>query len=208
MKTTLIGDLFYWSEWQADRRIDFNGFFLQSPWGNLLIDPLAASDEPAAFAEEKGGVAAIVLTNADHWRGTTAWRERFGAEVWAPEGDRARFGHDRVVDHWFADTAQLPEVLRKAAARVLWLRGGKSPVEAALWFEPIGVLLFGDLVRSHVSGDLRLLPADKLADRAAVRESLRPVLALPADTILLGDGDCLFRGGREALRELAESLAE
>jgi hypothetical protein len=46
-----------------------------------------------------------------------------------------------------------------------------------------------------------LLPNEKIADRAAVLASLAPLFELPVDTILLGDGDCIFRGAREAWRE-------
>lgn len=204
MKSTLLPQLFTWSAYQADRRIDFNGFFWSRPAGGLLIDPMPLAAEQLEFLSERGGAAAILLTNADHLRAAPELKERLGARVLAPEPDRERFGeHAALVDEWFGGT--LPGALGEAAS-VATVRGGKGPGEAVLYLREERALLFGDVVRSHVSGRIHLLPDEKLADRAAVADSLRELQELPVEAVLLGDGDSLFRGAGEAWRELLASL--
>ncbi|MGA0869484.1 MAG: hypothetical protein ACO3UM_11180 [Planctomycetota bacterium] len=89
---------------------------------------------------------------------------------------------------------------------VRWVRGGKTAAEAVLYLEPLRALVFGDIVRSHVSGQLMLLPDAKLTDRA---QAIRDVLALRdinQHAILLGDGDSLWTGARSAFLEFLRDL--
>lgn len=192
MKATAIDDLFLWSRYQPDRHIDFNGFLWRRPAGALLVDPLPMTDHESEFARARGPVRWILLTNADHWRGVDEARSTFGAIVLAPEPDRERFG-TRAVDAWFGSTSDLPAEIAHDVA-VHWVAGGKSRAEAVLELRPAGALLFGDVVRSRASGELTTLPADKIADARAMWRDLSALAALRLDTILLGDGDCLFRG--------------
>ncbi|MEZ5988389.1 MAG: cupin domain-containing protein [Planctomycetota bacterium] len=206
MKTTRLPGLLSWSLFQPDRGIDFNGFFWRRPEGRggLMIDPLALDEAGLATVREAGGVADVLVTNFDHLRAAPALKEAFGARVLAPAEERERFG-DRagVVDAWFGD--ELPEDLR-ADVQVFPIRGGKSPVEAALYLRPLKALYFSDLVRSHASGALILMKDEKLADKQRVLDDLRRVLPLPFEAVLLGDGDCVWTGARDALCGFLEAL--
>ena len=191
-----------WSVHQPDRNIDFNGFFWKRAGGNVLFDPMPLDDSEINFVMQQGGARWILLTNADHQRWAAEAKERFGARVIAHEEERERFGEDAdLVDTWLGGDVELTRELADDI-RVHELRGGKSPAEPALELVPLNALLFGDLVRSHASGNLCLLPDAKLTDRAAALESLKPLADLEVEAVLLGDGDSLFRGGAEALREL------
>jgi hypothetical protein len=191
MKDTILAGVSYWSEYQPDRRIDFNGFFVASD-GGVLVDPMPLDDDRLALVKERGGAAAIVLTNFDHLRAASELKERLGARVHAPTGDRDRFGdHAGLVDAWFGAGDVLP-----GGFACYELRGGKSPVEAALYHEEGAALLFGDVVRSHVSGELRLLPDEKLSDRALLVQDLQALGRLRVRAVLLGDGDCVFAGAQ------------
>lgn len=202
MKSTVLDGLEYWGAYQPDRRIDFNGFYWRGPTP-VLVDPMPLGEEQLARLEELGGAEAIVLTNFDHLRATRELKARLGARVHAPEGERARFGDAAdLVDVWYADGDALPEGLD-----VHWIRGGKSEVEAALILEPLDALLFGDVVRSHVSGALRLLPDEKLSDRAAVVESLQPLARRKVRALLLGDGDNVFQGAQSVWGAFLTELA-
>lgn len=206
MKQTILPGVSYWSRFQPDRGIDFNGFHWRRDGGGVLIDPMETSQAELAALRERGGADWILLTSHDHLRATPALKRTCDAAVAAPAGDRERFGDDAaLVDVWFESSADLPPALH-GAVDVHPLRGGKSAVEPAFFLRGPDALLFGDLVRSHVSGALNLLPDAKLADRAAVVESLRPLRDVPARAILLGDGDNLFRGAREAFAELLDGL--
>ena len=171
-----------------------------------MVDPVPLDAARLAFARKRGGAAFVLVTNADHWRATDQAKDAFGAHVIAPSGERERLG-DRAarVDTWLATSADLPEPLRETI-EPFFLRGGKSPVELALHLKRQKALLFGDLVRSRVSGKLTLLPDGKLADKPLALESLRPLLSRPFDAVLLGDGDCVFTGGRDALFGMLDDM--
>lgn len=201
MKSTALADVYYAGAYQPERRIDFNGFLWARAGGGVLIDPMPLTPEQAEFAAGTGPIDWILLTNFDHLRAAPELAAHCGAKIVAPAGERERFG-DRaaLVDHWFERREDLPGDLA-ATIDVHLLRGGKSPVEAAFVLEPLRAVVFGDLVRSHESGVLRLLPEPKLADRA---RALADVAALPGPfaAVLLGDGDSLFNGAQDALDAL------
>jgi len=202
MKTTRLEGVRYWGEYQPDRHIDFNGFHWQSPAGGVLIDPMPLDEAQLEELRSLGGAAWIVVTNREHLRAAPQLREALGARVLAPAEERERLCDDAChIDGWFSSTADLPPELG-ACLQVVPLHGGKSPMEPALYLAPLQALYFADLVRSHASGALRLLPDEKIRDRAAVLTSLREVADLPVEAVLLGDGDGLYRGADEALREL------
>ncbi|MGE0143395.1 MAG: MBL fold metallo-hydrolase [Planctomycetota bacterium] len=206
MKDTAIRGIHFWSEYQPDRRIDFHGWLWRRADGNVAFDPLPLSDDGARWMEAAGGLRWILLTNADHLRASESLATRFGAKIFAPQPDRDRFGERaRSIGGWFTGVADLPEPLAESLS-VHWLRGGKSEFEAAFHLRPERAVLFGDAVRSHASGVLRLLPDDKLRDRARLIADLRSLRDLPIEAILLGDGDPIFCGARNAwlafLREL------
>jgi len=202
MKTTRLPGVRYWGQYQPDRHIDFNGFHWSSPAGGVLIDPMPIDDDGVAELREAGGVAWILVTNKEHLRAAPELKATFGAALLAPAEERERLGEDAAhVDGWFSTTQDLPAELQPHVD-VIPLRGGKSPMEPAFYLKPLQALYFADLVRSHVSGELRLLPDPKIQDRAQVLVSLREVAALPVQAVLLGDGDGLYRGADEALNEL------
>ena len=206
MKSTRLPGVFYSAVYQPDRRIDFNGFLWVREGGNVLIDPMPLDDEQLAFVREAGGADWILVTNADHLRAAPELAESLGAKIAAAEAERPRFGeHEGRIAHWFTDRESLPAGLG-ADVDVRWLRGGKSAAEPAFVLEPLGALVCGDLLRSHESGRLRLLPDPKLSDAAQAAADVR-ALGTDFDAVLLGDGDCLFTGARAALTELADALA-
>ncbi|MEY2982059.1 MAG: hypothetical protein RL562_2286 [Planctomycetota bacterium] len=206
MKDTLLDGLHAYSAWQPDRRIDFSSFFWARSGGGVLIDPLPMSDAQRQFVAERGGARNILVTNADHWRDTSALAGALGARVLAPAADREALG-DRAaaVDVFYEGRSDLPDGLGDEID-VRWVHGGKTAAEAVLYLEPLRALVFGDIVRSHVSGQLMLLPDAKLTDRA---QAIRDVLALRdinQHAILLGDGDSLWTGARSAFLEFLRDL--
>jgi hypothetical protein len=63
------------------------------------------------------------------------------------------------------------------------------------------------LIRAHRGGALTLIPAEKLADRAAAVDSVRRLLDLDKlQAVLVGDGWPIFRDAHRVLRELVAEL--
>jgi len=206
MKSTNLEGLFYWGTWQSERRIDFNGFYWSRPGGGLLIDPMELTEDRLAFCRQAGGASWILVTNADHLRAAVELKEQLGCHLLAPLHDRERFGDAAAaVDTWFARSEDLPAELA-GDVEIHPIRGGKSPVEIALYLPPLQALVFGDVVRSHESGRLRLLPDEKLSDRDAVVGDLVPLAELAVDAVLLGDGDPLLLEGGRHFRRFVASL--
>jgi len=138
---------------------------------------------------------------------TDAVRDALRAEVYAPAAERERLARDgRRADHGFDGTAGLPAELREEVV-ALPVRGGKSECEMALYLAPLRALVFGDVVRSDVSGRLTLLPDGKLSDKGAVLDSLRRAIPLSFEAILIGDGDCVFQDARETFFRMLDALA-
>jgi uncharacterized cupin superfamily protein/glyoxylase-like metal-dependent hydrolase (beta-lactamase superfamily II) len=207
MKKTILENLYVWNAFQPERGIDFNAFFWVRPGGdNVLIDPLPLDEAKAAFIRERGGARWILVTNADHWRASDAVRDAFRAAVYAPAAERERLARDgRKTDHGFDGNGGLPAELREEVT-ALPVRGGKTEGEMALYLKPLRAIVFGDVVRSHVSGRLTLLPDEKLSDKGAVLDSLRRAIPLPFEAILVGDGDCVYQDAREAFFRMLDGL--
>jgi len=206
MKTTVLDGLYTWGRFQPDRGIEFNGFLWVRDGGNVLFDPMPLDADERALLDERGGARWIVVTNADHLRASVELADELGAELVAPAEERERLGEAAErVDAWYGAGAPLPPELADDV-EVHELRGGKSAVEMALYLRPLRALLFGDVVRSHASGRLQLLPDPKLADRGRVVESLAALRPLEVRAVLLGDGDSFFYRAGEAFSELLDGL--
>jgi hypothetical protein len=206
MKNTRLEGLSSWSEFQTDRGIDFNGYHWKTPAGGILIDPMPLSEGQQAKLKERGGVRWIVITSAEHLRAGPALKAAFDAQIVAAKSEQDRMGEGaQAVDHWFESSADLPADL-DAHLQYFPLEGGKSPMEPALHLKSIGALYFGDVVRSHVSGVLRLLPDEKLRDKDRVQVCLRAMADLTPQAILLGDGDSLYTGAQQAFADLLSTF--
>ena len=207
IKQTRLAGLSYWGEAQPDRGIDFNGFHWKRAAGSVLIDPMPLDAAGLAEIRELGGARWILVSNADHLRAAESLKQALSAKLLAPTQDRERFGDQAgLVDGWFASAAELPAELRDDV-QVFPLHGGKSPMEPALYLVPLQALYFADLVRCHESGRLRLLPDPKLTDRQLLVSDLKKLPELKLEAILLGDGDGIYNGAAQALRQLLGELA-
>lgn len=202
MKKTRLQNLYTWSRYQEDRAIDFNGFYWAHEQGGVLVDPMPLAEGELQQLRDLGGAKWILVSNADHLRASLSLKEQFGAELLAPRGDRDRFDeHEGAVDRWYESAEDLPHGIE-----VHWITGGKSPVEPFFYLPSLDALLFADVVRSHVTGELMLLPDAKLQDRSAVVASLQGLEHFSPQAILLGDGDSIFLGAAAELARFHASL--
>lgn len=201
MKSLHRPDLFCWSSFDEARNVDFNGFLKVGSGGNVAFDPMPPSEHDLAHMQELGGVAWVLISNADHVRAAASLVERFGASVAAPSGDRELPELAGLpVGLWLDDGDELD-----FGVTALRMDGSKTPGELA--FVVGDTLICGDLVRGQRAGSLNLLPDPKLADKAAAVASVRRLAALPGlQAVLVGDGQSIFREGSARLQELADSI--
>lgn len=198
MQDLRLENLSMWSLWQPERRMFFNSFFVRHPEGNVAIDPLALQPDQEALIEERGGVAWVVVTNRDHERNAAALADRFGARLAAGEHEAALL--KVPVDRKLKDGETL-----FAGATVMHLPGGKTPGEIAIHMAPLKAAILGDALWGDPAGSLRLPPDDKLADPRAAVLGLRKIWALRLDSLLMGDGACLFGGADKTIGDCLQA---
>jgi glyoxylase-like metal-dependent hydrolase (beta-lactamase superfamily II) len=195
MKRLSLDNFYSWSVFSEQRQIDFSGHVWVRDEGNVVIDPVAITDSDLAQLLELGGAAHIVATNRDHARMSAFFRDQTGAEVLAHEDDAASFSF--AIDRQLTDGEEIVPGMK-----VVHLRHGKSPGEIALVWPELRAAFVSDLVWGGPSGSLSFLPDEVLADPPRAALELRRLLAYPdVETILVGDGDSIFRNGRERLLE-------
>ncbi len=194
MKRLHRDDIYGWSVFDERLNIDFHSILWVRPEGNVVIDPLPLSEHDRSHLEQLGSVSTIVITNSDHTRASKCLAENTGARILGPVDERAQL----ECDGWLNDGDMVVPGLA-----VMTLNGSKTPGELALLLEET-TLITGDLIRAHEAGRLCLLPDPKLSDKEMAVASLRRLRDLPRiEAVLPGDGWPVFRGGAQALAELA-----
>ena len=189
--------------------------------GVILMDPLAP---PAGTSEAErfwraldsdvsriGRPVAVLLTGFYHQRSATEIVERYGgspgSSLWIPEVARHRLscGSARA----FGEGEPLPGGLE---ARVI--EGPELP-EVALFIPRHRALVVADALIGAGNGRARLAPpswAEQTPEGAAryqgpYRESVRRLLDLPVEILLVSHGEPVLEAGREAIAEALASPA-
>lgn len=185
-----------WSWFSEEKQLNFNGHLLAVGEHRVLVDPPSMSASDMALTRQGGSPDYIILTNRDHEREATFFRQAFNCQVMAPELDAKAM--PLAVDKTFKDGELLP-----GGIWVIQLSHQKSPGESALFLEQgNGVLIVGDALIGHPSGSLRLLPPEKYSNIAQAREGLRRLLKYSFDSILVGDGTSILTGAKPVLEKI------
>lgn len=199
MKQLHRKDLFGWSVFNEERNLDFHSILWVREEGNILIDPLPMTEHDRFHLQRLGGVKIIVLTNSEHCRDAGHIAGSTGAVVYGPAAEEDSF--PLYCDRWLYDEEEVVSGLI-----CYELEGSKTPGELVLLLEH-STLITGDLIRSHMGGELCLLPDAKLSDRKQAIQSVKRLAQLSGiQAVLTGDGWPIFKHGSEALRQLAKSL--
>jgi hypothetical protein len=172
--------------------------------GVLLIDPLVPPDPQEAErfwraldrdVGRVGGGPTVLLTVYWHARSATVIADRYaGTRVLAPDAGREESEQRTRVTDWFSPGDALPGGVMAFAT--------PFPVEVVLWLPSHAAIVPGDVLLGDRSGGLRLPPDSWLGDevtREEVKETLRPLLELPIERLLVSHGDPVLSGGRNAL---------
>jgi glyoxylase-like metal-dependent hydrolase (beta-lactamase superfamily II) len=194
----IIPGIYTWS-WLSPRHgYNFNGYAFNSAEGLIVIDPAVMEDAEMNELQNLGTPAHTILTNKDHERMAYEIRDRFGAKIHIHKEDSPLLKH--VPDHTFDDGDILPGNLR-----AINVSDSKSPGETALLLlRGKGILFIGDAIIGWPKGEFSLLPMDKYKDPNRAKESIKVLLEYDYDTVLVGDGESVLEGGKEAISRFLE----
>lgn len=151
--------------------------YYEAPGATVLIDPLVPPERERFFealdrdVERRGLPVSILLTVPWHGRSSAELAERYETMAQAPEG---------------AEPFAVPEV-----DETLW------------WLPEHGALVVGDSLFGDGAGGLSLCPDTwvKGEQRAVLRSSLRPLLDLAIERVLVSHGEPALKDGRAALAQ-------
>jgi len=195
----ILSGILTWPWFSEPHGYNFNGYLVRYPEGNLSIDPVEPAEEGLAELA-RYGVSRILLTNRNHSRAANLVRGRTGARTAIHPADAA---HARGQGTEIDDELRLGD---KIGPFVVVGVPGKSPGEVALHWPERKLLIVGDAVIGKPPGHCGLLPEKVMDDPPRLRASVRALLALDFDALLVGDGEPILRGAKERLRELVETF--
>lgn len=166
----------------------------------VLIDPLVPDDvwpELDALVAEHGKPVEVLVTVFWHSRSADAVRERHGARVHAHRPALER------IECEVTDPFELPAEL---PGGVVGYEAERAD-EVVYWIPDPGAVVVGDVLLGRAEG-IRLCPPSWLGGeegRERARASLRRLLELPVEMVLVSHGEPAYSGGRGALEEALSS---
>jgi glyoxylase-like metal-dependent hydrolase (beta-lactamase superfamily II) len=194
--------LWRWTGYHEEWREDVGSVYCETDDGVVLIDPLVPPKEAQRFwraldrdVKRAGGPVHVLVTVFWHTRSAAAMVERYSARVWASTRARAAVARRAgVVTDAFRPGDSLPGgVQALATARA---------TEVVYWIPQHHALVPGDVLLGDGAEGIRMCPESWLPEGKGHRElavSLRPVLDLPVDRVLLSHGAPVLSDGRAAL---------
>ena len=195
----IVPDVQTWSVFQPDKGYAFNGYAINTEDGTILIDPPEPVDDGWGATDLMAPFAGVWITNRNHSRAAAAFRERYGATVYAHEADAERLeaGADQTVrgDEQLPGDVQLIHV------------PGKSPGEIAFHLPRSRALVVGDVVIGVPAGELSTYPDKVIEDMEELHRSVARLLEYDFDALLLCDGEPLPSGGKQKLQEFVADVS-
>jgi glyoxylase-like metal-dependent hydrolase (beta-lactamase superfamily II) len=157
----------------------------RAPAATVLIDPLLPSDEEEALFElvdNLGLPVEVLLTASWHKRDAEAVAARYGTTVWAHARARQQLDFPTRSDG-------LPDGVHAFTPE------GDREGQVAFHIPEHETLVVAELFMG-AGGGLRLYPSPTVRDLDAFRRSLRTLLDLPIERVLVAHGDPVLSGGR------------
>ena len=200
--TEIAPGLWRWTGYHEEWREDVGSVYCETEDGIVLVDPLVPPEDPEHFlasldrdVQRVGGPVHVLVTVFWHTRSTATMVERYGARVWAPSrGKQAIARRAGVVTDPFRPDDALPGGIEP-------FRTGRA-AEVVYWIPPHRALVAGDALLGDGDGGVRLCPQSWLPQgttHATLAETLRPVLELPVERVLVSHGEPVLENGGRAL---------
>jgi hypothetical protein len=194
--------LWRWTAWHSEWKENVGCVYREAADAVLLIDPLVPPDEADLFwrvldrdVERAGRPVHVLVTIFWHSRSAADIVGRYGGRLWAPRRARAAIERrTRAVTDVFRPGEPLPG----GAEAFATARG----TEVVCWLPEHRALVPGDVILGAEGGGLRLCAESWLPEgtgHARLRGSLRPLLDLPVERVLVSHGEPVLQGGRDAL---------
>ena len=195
----ILNEIFTWSWYSEPHGYNVNGHLIRHAEGNLCIDPVEPGEEGLDEIARLGATR-ILLTNRNHSRASNKVRERTGARA-SIHPDEAAHARDQgtALDDALTVAQTIGPLLVVGAP-------GKSSGEVALHWPARHLLIVGDVVIGSPPGRCGLLPERVMDEPPRLRESVRSLLDLDFDTLLVGDGVSILEGAKDRLRDLVDSF--
>ncbi len=195
----LLSDIFIWPWFSEPHGYNFNGHLIRHAEGNICIDPVEPGEE-GLDEIARLGVARILLTNRNHSRAANEVRERTGART-AIHPDDAPHARDQgaLLDDALAVGQTIGPLVVVGAP-------GKSSGEVALHWPERRLLIVGDAVIGNPPGRCGLLGEQVMDDPERLRQSVRRLLDLDFDTLLVGDGEPILEDAKARLEALVATF--
>lgn len=196
--------LWVWSAYHDAWKENVGSVYCETDDGVVLIDPLVPADHADAErfwraldrdVERAGGGVHVLLTVFWHVRSTAEVAERHQARTWVAATARAAVTRrGATVTDPFRPGDLLPGGIEAF--------GTARTNEVVFWIPRHLALVPGDVLLGADGGGVRMCPRSWLPETKSLDDlasSLRPLLGLPVERILVSHGEPVLRGGKKAL---------
>ncbi len=196
----LSSNVYQWSEFSNEKKINFNGYYVSCLSESVIIDPPFLSDDGINELKNiiknkpNNSLKAIMLTNVNHDRMCLKFKEIFNVPVYIHEGDARALNFQ--ADHTFCS-----DDVEFFGFEVIHLSNQKSPGECAFYLKDEKKMFIGDALIGRVPGELNLLPPEMFSDINLAIKSLNVLSGYDFDDLLLGDGESIIGNGKKALEK-------
>lgn len=199
----ILKGIFTWDGAYADMPWELHGFAIKLDDGAIVIDPPTPTADDWPQLDALKPIKKIIVTNRDHDREAEQFHQRYQAPIVTGVNEAGGFA-SLMVDETVKEGDILPGGLS-----VIDLPG-KSPGEIGLYFDPLrsklfrehgGIVILGDALVGHPAGLLRFVPSRKLDDAPQLRTSLRKLLDLQFEVLLLCDGHSLLKDAHKKVEQ-------
>jgi glyoxylase-like metal-dependent hydrolase (beta-lactamase superfamily II) len=195
----VLDKLYTWSVFNEEKKMNFNGLYLRTATGPVLVDPPPMSEEDISQVESLGIPGKIYLTNKHHTRASQAHREAWDCRILIHEDDRPLM--EISVDGTFSDGERLDDTLE-----VIRIPCFKTPGECAFYWKERSVLIVGDALLGKPPGSLSLLPDEKFKDPVVARQGLLVLRGLEFDHLMVGDGQSILENARPLVEKFIRDV--